>query len=121
MGFFSKLFGSDTVIQAGIDGIDAMVYTDEEKSTDKKAFLSLYEPYKLAQRYLALIIGIPYTSLCFLTGLMYLADIWFKRDMDFTGILTFLNGDFGSAFLLVLTFYFGGGAIEGVVNRFKKG
>ena len=48
-----KIFGSDKVIDAGINSIDAMFYTDEEKSQSKKDLLKLYEPYKLAQRVLA--------------------------------------------------------------------
>jgi hypothetical protein len=31
-----------------------------------------------------------------------------------------LNGDMGSAFILILSFYFAGGAVEGIVSRFKK-
>ncbi len=31
MSFFSRLFGSDKIIDAGFNGIDAMIFTDEEK------------------------------------------------------------------------------------------
>jgi len=50
MGILSKLFGSDKIIDAGINGIDAMVFTDQEQSNAKLAFLKLYEPFKIAQR-----------------------------------------------------------------------
>ena len=42
MGIWSSIFGSDKIIDAGISGIDAMVFTDEEKSSAKMRFLKLY-------------------------------------------------------------------------------
>jgi len=119
-GFLGKIFGSDKVIDAGISGIDAMVFTDEEKSNAKMTFLKLYEPYKIAQRWLMLVVSIPYVALWFLTGLIYIADVFIVKELDLTAIMTFLNGDMGSAFIVILAFYFGGGAVEGVVNRLKK-
>ena len=120
MGIWSSLFGSDKLIDAGINGIDAMVFTDEEKSSAKMKFLKLYEPYKIAQRWLALVVSIPYVSMWFITGLIYIADIFTVKELDTSKIMGFLNGDMGSAFILVLSFYFAGGAVEGVVSRFQK-
>lgn len=120
MGIWSSLFGSDKIIDAGINGIDAMVFTDEEKSSAKMKFLKLYEPYKIAQRWLALVVTIPYVSLWFLVGVIYIADIFMVKDLDTSKIMTYLNGDMGSAFILILSFYFAGGAVEGIVSRFKK-
>ena len=120
MGIWSSLFGSDKLIDAGISGIDAMVFTDEEKSSAKMKFLKLYEPYKIAQRWLALVVTIPYVSLWFIVGLIYIADIFMVKDLDTSKIMTYLNGDMGSAFILILSFYFAGGAVEGIVSRFKK-
>jgi len=120
MGIWSSLFGSDKIIDAGINGIDAMVFTDEEKSSAKMKFLKLYEPYKIAQRWLALVVTIPYVSLWFFVGVIYIADIFMVKDLDTSKIMTYLNGDMGSAFILILSFYFAGGAVEGIVSRFKK-
>jgi hypothetical protein len=120
MGIWSSLFGSDKLIDAGINGIDAMVFTDEEKSSAKMKFLKLYEPYKIAQRWLALVVTIPYVSLWFVVGLIYVADIFMVKDLDTSKVMTYLNGDMGSAFILILSFYFAGGAVEGIVSRFKK-
>ena len=120
MSIWSKLFGSDKIIDAGIDGIDAMVFTDEEKSSAKMNFLKLYEPYKIAQRWLALVVSIPYVSLWFITGLIYIADVFTEKVLDTSRIASFLNGDMGSAFILVLSFYFAGGAVEGIVRKFIK-
>ena len=53
MGIWNSLFGNDKIIDAGINGIDQMVFTDEEKSSAKMKFLKLYEPFKLAPTYLS--------------------------------------------------------------------
>ena len=68
MAFWSKLFGSDKIISAGINTIDKIVYTDEEKADNKLSLLKLYEPFKLAQRLLAVIYSIPY-AICWLVTL----------------------------------------------------
>ena len=120
MGIWSSLFGSDKIIDAGINGIDAMVFTDEEKSSAKMKFLKLYEPYKIAQRWLALVVTIPYVSLWFIVGVIYIADIFMVKELDTSKVMVYLNGDMGSAFILILSFYFAGGAVEGIVGRFKK-
>ena len=120
MGILSKLFGSDSVIDAGINGIDALVFTDEEKSNAKMKFLKLYEPYKIAQRWMMLFICVPYVSLWFLTGLIHLADIFTVKELDTTNIMYFLNGDVGSSFIIIVAFYFGGGAVEGIFSKIKK-
>jgi len=112
MGIFAKLFGSDTIIDAGISGINAMVFTDEEKSSAKMKFLKLYEPYKLAQRYLALIFCIPYASAWLIT---FLAS--FK--IDVANQIDLLTGDIGNIVFGIVLFYFGGGAAEGIVRRLK--
>lgn len=120
MGIISKLFGSDSVIDAGINGIDALVFTDEEKSTAKMKFLKLYEPYKIAQRWLMMFVCIPYVMLWSITGAIYLVDIFTLKELDTSKMMAFLNGDVGSAFILIVAFYFGGGAVEGIFDRLKK-
>ena len=120
MGILSKLFGTDSVINSGINGIDAMVFTDQEKSTAKMEFLRLYEPYKIAQRWLMIFVTVPYVTLWLLTGMIYLADIFTIKYYDTDRIMAFLNGDMGSAFVIIVAFYFGGGAVEGLLGRLKK-
>ena len=113
MGFFSKLFGDDKIIDAGISGIDALVFTDEEKSNAKMQFLKLYEPYKLAQRYLALIYSIPYAMGWLIT---FIASLF----VDVATQIELLKGDAFYINIVILSFYFGGGAAEGIVGKFKK-
>jgi len=113
MGLLGKLFGSEKAIEAGIDGIDAMVFTDEEKSSAKMKFLKLYEPFKLAQRYIALVFCVPYSLAWFIT---FLASFWVETVQQ----EKLLTGDIGNIVLAIVGFYFFGGAAEGVVNRFTK-
>lgn len=75
-GLIGKIFGTDKavgkIVDGAIDGIDALIYTDEEKATDAKKeraakrkyqldlirtkaeLKSVYHPYKLTQRIIAL-------------------------------------------------------------------
>lgn len=110
-GLFSTLFGNDTVIQSGIDTIDKIAYTEEEKADGKMEFLKLYVPFKIAQRFLALIFGIPYALAWFCTFVAsFFTDVSKQIAMlsDPSGI--------GPVIALIVGFYFGGGAAEGVIN-----
>ena len=112
-GIFKKLFGSEKVIDSGINAIDAMVFTDEEKSNAKMAFLKLYEPYKVAQRYIALILTIPYSigwTIAFMAS--------FYTDVSVQ--LAMLKGDMFYIVITILSFYFTSGAGEGIIRAFKK-
>lgn len=113
MGIISKLFGSDKVISAGINGIDAIVYTEEERAENKLALLKAYEPFKIAQRFLALIFGVPYALGWVIT---FLASFWIEVDAQ----LELLSGDMGLANAMILGFYFGGGAAESIFKKDKK-
>ena len=109
MGLIAKLFGSDKVIDAGISGIDKMFYTDEEKADAKMHLLKLYEPFKLAQRYLALVFGVPYSVAWFVT---FCASFF----VDTSKQMELLSGDMAMIVGVIVAFYFAGG----MGNVFKK-
>ena len=106
MGIFSKLLGSDKIIDAGINGIDAIFYTPEEKAESKKEFLKLYEPFKVAQRYIALVFTIPYALMVLTT---FIASFW----LDVSVQKELLMGDIGTIVGIIVGFYFLGGTISG--------
>ena len=68
MGIFSDIFSVksvDNIVDAVIDTGDALVYTAEEKANaeqlkvdTKLKMLPLYEPFKLAQRYISFVFTI---------------------------------------------------------------
>ena len=124
MGLWSSLFGNKKIIDAGIDGIDVMVFTDEEKSSAKMKFLKLYEPFKLAQRYIAMTFCPAYIFMWIVTGLLEVANIFIvaftDKELNTDVMYKLLSGDIAVMVILILGFYFGGGAAEGIVNRFSK-
>lgn len=117
IGILTKILGSGDVIKQGMSLIDDMVVTSEEeiaaKSKAKTDLLAAYQPFKLAQRYLALMFAFTFL-LCFAITLgMTLAG---KGDIE--GVKVIL-GDFwiGEIMLVIVGFYFGGGLAESVRNK----
>lgn len=122
MSIYTKLFGADNVVDAAVKSGDALMFTHEERSSWLLKFLAAYEPFKVAQRLMAFLVGIPFVAihcLCFL--------------VDFFGLF-FLGGDgrltaplredniatLGEPFTWIVGFYFGGGAVEGVARLFTE-
>ena len=70
MGIWASLFSSPSVIKKAADGIyngvDAAIYTDQEKAAGFMGMLKGYEPFKIAQRLLMLVVTIPYVLIWFL-------------------------------------------------------
>jgi len=117
MGILGKIFGSDEVIRKGTDGIingiDKLVFTQEERSDNFKTLLKLYEPFKIAQRLLALTFGIPYAAAWFIA---FVAAFW----VDINKQIDLLNGTMGTVILTIVGFYFAAGALEGVIVKYKS-
>lgn len=112
LAILGKILGSGDVIKQGMSLIDDMHTSTEEevaaKSKAKTDLLSAYQPFKLAQRYLALMFAFTFL-LCFAITLgMTLAG---KGDIE--GVKAIL-GDFwiGEIMLIIVGFYFGGGLAE---------
>ena len=120
MGIWNSLFGSDKIIDAGISGIDAMVFTDEEKSSAKMKFLALYEPFKIGQRYLAMTFCPPYVLVWFIAVVIEVVNIFTEKVYNTDKLFNMLQGDMGLMVALIMGFYFGGGAVEGIINRMSK-
>lgn len=125
MNLLSKLFGSDTVVEKTVNGIynglDKMVYTDEEKKENHKTFLQLYEPFKVAQRYLAMTFSIPFAVLHIGAFSLRMA-FWDSEELQSSMKLIQgdLNDTLGMIVLTIVGFYFAGGVIEGGVKAFKR-
>ena len=87
------------------------------KAQAKIDTMTAYQPFKVAQRYLALMFTATFLSSFFLVLVMTL--------MGQTNIpeVKQVIDDFylGEAMLTILAFYFGGGMIEGVVGKVKGG
>ncbi len=125
MSLFGKLFGSDSIKNKMVDGIynglDAMVYTEEEKKENHKAFLKLYEPFKVAQRYLAIILCVPFSLL---QAFGYSLRMYYWDNEALQVSISSIQGDMynhlGQIVLMIAVFYYGGGTIEGGIKAFKS-
>jgi len=113
----SKILGSGDVIKQGLDLIDNMHTSTEEeivaKTQSKVDLLSAYAPFKIAQRYLALMFSTTFLSTFAITLGMTLAG-----QGNIEGVKVVL-GDFyiGEIMLAIIFFYFGGGAIESLQKK----
>jgi len=119
MGILATLLGSGDVLSKGLDLIDGMHTSDveaiEAKTKAKTDLLSSYAPFKVAQRYLALIFGFTFV----LSYLMVLSLFFMGKEISAVQeLITAFKIDW--IMLTIIAFYFGGGAFEGVMNKKEK-
>lgn len=130
-GILGKIFGSDSVINKATQMIDEAFYTDEEKAEDamklkqlkaqqKLDLLKAYEPFKVAQRFIAL--GFVFVFLfIMLNGV--LGALYGIVDMKNVEQARVFADDMwlGQIILMIVSFYFGGGLVESLQkNKIKK-
>ena len=76
--------------------------------------MTSYAPFKVAQRYLALIFGFTFVA----SYLMVLVLFFLNKDITaIQDLITAFKIDW--IMLTIVGFYFGGGAFEGVINKKK--
>lgn len=117
-GLLGKIFGSEQVISKSLDLIDSFHTSTEEQieaaTKSKVALLEAYAPFKLAQRVIAFSFTFIYLS-CFA---LVLGFTLMEQTADADKVKQVLE-DFqiGYAMLIILAFYFGGGAAEGIIAQ----
>jgi len=119
-GVISKILGSGDVIKKGMDLIDDMnTSTEEEIQAKAKARIDLmnaYAPFKVAQRYLALMFGFTFLLTYVVVIVMTLSG---QGDPDaVTQVMEQFSINYCT--LVILSFYFGSGAVEGFLEKRKK-
>lgn len=115
----SSIFGSKSVIDAGIKGIDSLVLTDEEKIKYHIEFLDRYKPFKLAQRYLAFMFSGVFL-LVFLIAVAIRVVAIFIKDLSYAETLLISSNELmkfnietlGMIVLAIIGWYFAGGVIK---------
>ena len=117
MGILSTLLGSGDVIKKGLDLIDDIHTSDEEailaKNKAKTDLLSAYAPFKIAQRYLALMF-----TFTFLLSFLLVLGMTLSGKGDTQDVKTVLSEFYiGEIMISIVLFYFGGGAFEGVLEK----
>ena len=114
LGILAKIFGSGEVVKQGLGLIDDIhTSTEEEIAAKSKAKIDLmnaYAPFKIAQRYLALMFGG-----VFLASYILVLGMTVSGYGD-TDAVTAVMDQFSInyAMLIILGFYFGGGVIDSV-------
>jgi hypothetical protein len=116
LSILGKLLGSSDVLSKGLDLIDNMHTSETEaieaKTKAKTDLLSSYAPFKVAQRYLALIFGFTFVASYMMVLILFL----FERNItEVQAIISAFKIDW--IMLTIVGFYFGGGAFEGVMDK----
>lgn len=116
MSIFQKLLGSGDIVNKGIELIDSFHTSETEaieaKTKAKTDLLESYAPFKVAQRYLALIFGFTFVA----SYVLVLVLFFLGRDIaEVQEIINAFKIDW--IMLTIVGFYFGGGAFEGVIER----
>lgn len=142
MSFWGKVFGTDEAIKGAVgavrDGLDALVYTDEEKSQDAAkersearsmlvGWMEATQGQNLARRLISLAItGVWLMQYVVAQLAMSVAIFWTGKAKELNELAT-LNmksaDDMGSAVMLILAFYFAaphmGDFAQAIIGRFK--
>ena len=127
MNFWAKLFGTGKVVDGIYNGVDKIIFTKEERADHFLKILKAYEPFKILQRFLALIIGIPYMLVYITSAGLYVYGftiddlVHAQRVIEASKELASMNNEnLGTPLAIILSFAFGGGMIEGGLRAFKN-
>ena len=121
-----KIFGVDKAVDKGMDMLDKAFYTEQEEAVDKQkafmqkiqakvALMNAYAPFKIAQRFLAILFGFTFVGTYILVLVMYFMD---KEISEVMSILEMFS--ISQIMTIIVLFYFGGGAVEGALDKYKQ-
>ena len=107
------IFGTTEVIDRGLSMIDDLHYSDAEKADDRNkhkiALMNAYKPFKLAQRYIALM----FTFIFLFSYILVLFMAIFSYDIEpIQKTIEMFKIDWIE--LTIVTFYFGSGLVNSV-------
>lgn len=118
-GVLKTILGSKGVVESGMALIDKMHTSKEEevavKSQSRVALLQAYQPFKLCQRYLALMFAFTFLASYVLVLAMTISG--YGDAQAVTAVMDQFSINY--AMLIILSFYFAGGAVEGFLNNRK--
>lgn len=127
MGFLS-IFGGD-IINKGMDLIDSFHTSDVEegeiktslikaKTQAKVDLMNSYAPFKIAQRVLAFMFASVFIFIMLAGVLGALLGKWSIENVNTAKQFAF-DMWLGEIMITIISFYFGGGFLEGIVTKFK--
>ena len=131
MSFFGSIFSSDKVVDKAVDGLysglDKIVYTEEEKADYNKMKMDLilkgtdlkiktlgaFQPYKLMQRTLSLLILVPFIGV-YLLGIFYMV----MENPELSQAIIKANNEILSIpAIMIITFYFSSSVIDSIKKK----
>jgi len=115
MGILANIFGTGDVVKEGFKLIDSFHTSEPEliaaQTKSKTDLLTAYHPFKLAQRYMAVLFTVN-----FITAFWFAVGLW-GLDKDLQGFIDLMLAfNMGWIMLTIVGFYFGGGAFEGILK-----
>ena len=124
MSIIGTIFGGNKTTDKLLGMADDMWETTEEKSKTKLMFLKLYEPFKIAQRVLAVTLCVPFVFInttvaalwiyCIMTATN--GELYDFRVTQLKLVMECNFQAFGDPVAWVVAFYFLGGAGEGMIK-----
>jgi hypothetical protein len=113
-----KLFGSEKIVDAGISAADKIFFTNEEKADYRLKLLKAYEPFKLAQRLIALLVTSVYLSIHIISASLFVLSIWFDKTLQAADMLYKMNEEtLGTPFWIIVAWYFAGGVVSSLNKK----
>jgi len=107
-----KIFGTSKSIKIQIEFIKSLDIPEEDKVKLRLSLFEGYTSFKLAQRYLGLLIALTYVLMIVLTTAYHYIGL------DYQGVISIVSAfEIGFVMLAVVGFYFSGGAIDSLRNR----
>ena len=116
-----KIFSPKKLGDSIVSGIDKAILTNEEKLDYMQKMLVLYEPYKIAQRILAIMFTFVFLFIHLCTFFLHFILVVRGLNVDKAlELYKYNNEGLGTIVLMVVSFYFAGGLLEGTVKGLKK-
>ena len=114
-----SILGSGDVLSKGMDLIDDAFESEaearESKTKAKIDLMKAYAPFKVAQRWLAIMFGINFIAAFWVSVILWALG----KDLD--GFLKILGAfNIGWIMFSIVTFYFGGGLSESIGRSFIR-
>lgn len=137
---FKRIFGSDDVLRETVsgvkDGLDALIYTEEERETDAAKeraeargilveWMKNSQGQNIARRFLAFIIATVWLAMYLIAAALDVASVWLadpKQVNETASVIGARAYEMNGAMMLILGFYFAaphlGKIVDGAMSRF---
>lgn len=117
MSILAKLFNSDKVIDGVMTGADKLAFTKEEKAEHFINLLKAFEPFKIAQRLIAISVTGVYLLVHIIALFAFIGSIWLDKLEGKAALIVEMNNEsLHWPFITIVAWYFAGG----VINNIKK-